>query len=244
MVIVLFIICQWYASLFFQSIFHHRYSAHSLFTMTPVVEKIFFWGCFLTQGSSYISANTYGIMHRLHHANTDTKEDPHSPKNSKNLFTMMWQTRNNYFNIHSGKTFVEPKFRKGLPEWKSFEKITHHLLVRIIWIAIYAAIYFFFASSWWLFLFLPFTILMGSFQGATVNWWAHRVGYVNFKMANTSKNILPLDLIFWGEAYHNNHHHNPSKPNNASKWFEFDMGYFAMRIMSKLRLIKMVNATI
>lgn len=36
--------------------------------------------CFIlvafTQGSSYISAYTYGLMHRLHHAHIDKAEDP------------------------------------------------------------------------------------------------------------------------------------------------------------------------
>ena len=88
-------------------------------------------------------------------------------------------------------------------------------------------------------MFLPLTIVMGSLQGASVNWWAHRFGYVNFKQQNTSKNILPVDVIFWGEAYHNNHHHHPGRPNNASRWFEVDIGFLVMKLMHKLRLIQL-----
>src|SRR5690606_5152225 len=96
MAVLLFLIIHWYASLFFQSVFHHRYSAHGLFTMSKGWERVFFVGCFITQGSSYISAYTYGIMHRLHHAFTDKPEDPHSPTNTPGLFGMMLDTRNNY----------------------------------------------------------------------------------------------------------------------------------------------------
>jgi len=85
---------------------------------------------------------------------------------------------------------------------------------------------------------LPFTIAIGSVQGAAVNWWAHKFGYENYKLDNTSKNILPVDVLFWGEAYHNNHHKNPSRPNNAVKWFEFDSAYFVMRVMHKLHIIR------
>ncbi|MCY7410008.1 MAG: acyl-CoA desaturase [Chitinophagales bacterium] len=242
MVIIIFVVAHWYTSLFFQSVFHHRYAAHGLFTMSKFLEKIFYWGCFITQGSSYISANTYGIMHRLHHAHTDTEEDPHSPSNTANVFTMMWQTRNNYFDIYKGKTLVEDKYRKDLPEWKWFEKYTHNFYARFLWIAAYITFYYFFATEWWMWLFLPLTIVMGSLQGASVNWWAHRFGYVNFKMKNTSKNIMPVDFIFWGEAYHNNHHQFPGRANNATRWFEFDMGYGAMRLMDKLKMIKMKPA--
>lgn len=241
MVIAVFLIVHWYTSLFFQSIFHHRYAAHGMFMMSKAWEKVFYLGCYLTQGSSYISANTYGIMHRLHHSHTDTEKDPHSPANNGDVFSLMWQTRNHYLDIFTGKTLVEDKYRKDLPSWKSFEKISHHMLSRFFWIGIYITIYIFFASAWWMFLFLPVTIAMGSLQGAAVNWWAHRFGYVNFKVQNTSKNILPVDLIFWGEAYHNNHHQHPGRANNGFRWFEIDMGYLAMKILHRFKIIKMVG---
>jgi len=94
------------------------------------------------------------------------------------------------------------------------------------------------ATAWWQWFLLPITIIMGSFQGMAVNWWAHKFGYENFEMGNTSKNILPFDLIFWGEAYHNNHHKHPSRANNAVKWFEWDMGFQSMRILHFLKIIK------
>ena len=243
MVIAIFLVLHWYTSLFFQSVFHHRYAAHGLFTMSKFLEKVFYWGCFITQGSTYISANTYGLMHRLHHANTDTVNDPHSPGNSSNIFTMMWQTRTNYYNLFTGKTLTDDKYKKDLPQWIWFESFAHNWATRIAWLIAYTVFYLLFATAWWMFLFLPFTMILGTLQGAFVNWWAHRFGYVNFKMKNTSKNILPCDFIFWGEAYHNNHHQHPTRLNNATRWFEFDMGFLAMKFMEKLKLIQLKTAT-
>jgi stearoyl-CoA desaturase (delta-9 desaturase) len=239
MIIIAFIIIHWYVSLFFQSIFHHRYAAHGFFTMSKFWERVFYIGCFISQGSSYISANAYGKMHRMHHAHTDTPEDPHSPKNSSNMLMMMWDTRNNYINVYSGKTEVHERFTKNLPDWPLFEKYAHTFYTRFAWIFLYILFYVEFATAWWQFLFLPFTILMGSFQGAAVNWWAHRFGYVNHKMNNTSKNILPIDFVFWGESFHNNHHANPLNPNNSSHWFEMDAGYQMMRFLNKIGIIKL-----
>ncbi|RQO31963.1 acyl-CoA desaturase [Taibaiella sp. KBW10] len=238
MAILAFFIIHWYTSLFFQSVFHHRYAAHNTFTMTKTWERLFYIGCFITQGSSYISAYTYGLMHRLHHAHTDKPEDPHSPHNEPNPFAMMWLTRNSYFNIYIGKKVVEEKYKKNLPDWKAFDKIAHSGFARLFWIGIYVFIYALLVTAWWQWILLPVTITMGSFQGVIVNWWAHKFGYENFAMANTSKNILPIDLVFWGEAYHNNHHKHPTKPNNASKWFEWDMGFQAMRLLHLCRIIK------
>ncbi len=240
MAILLLLIMQWYASLFFQSVFHHRYAAHGMFTMSRGWERTFFVGCFITQGSSYISAYTYGIMHRLHHAHTDKEQDPHSPGNTPNLFAMMWDTRNNYRDIHIGKTVVADKYKKGLPQWLSFDRFAHSGFTKLGWVGIYILLYCLLATQWWMFLFLPFSLAMGAFQGAVVNWWAHRFGYENYAMDNTSKNILPVDVLFWGEAYHNNHHRHPSTPNNAHRWFEFDMGFMAMRLLHRMRIIRMV----
>src|SRR5687768_6410454 len=110
MAILVLLVIHWYTSLFFQSVFHHRYSAYGIFTMSKAWERVFYVGCFIAQGSSYISAFAYGILHRLHHAHTDTHEDPHSPQNSHNLLMMMWDTRNNYINIYKGVTPVDEKY--------------------------------------------------------------------------------------------------------------------------------------
>lgn len=241
MIIFIFLIVHWYASLFFQSVFHHRYAAHNAFTMSKGWEKFFYIGCFITQGSSYISASAYGIMHRLHHAFTDTKDDPHSPSFTRNALHMMWVTRNNYFNIYIGKTVVDAKYKKNLPEWVAFEKIVHTFWMRFGFALLYLAFYITFATAWWQYLFLPLTISMAPLQGIAINWWAHVFGYENFKMNNTSKNIIPVDLIFWGEAYHNNHHRYPGRANAAIRWFEVDPGYWSMRFLEKLHIIKITQ---
>lgn len=238
MVIIIFFIFHWYASFFFQSFFHHRYAAHRHFTMSKNAEKFFYISCFVTHGSSYISPYIYGIMHRLHHIHTDTKEDPHSPSNHPGFFATMWQTRNSYYNIFIGKTIVENRLKKDLPHWKSFEKIAHNWMTRIGWIVIYISFYIAFATAWWMYLLLPLTITMSTFQGTIINWWAHKYGYVNYSMNNTSKNILPVDLIFCGDAYHNNHHKYPGRVKNSHRWFEIDPTYQVICLLQKVKVIE------
>jgi stearoyl-CoA desaturase (Delta-9 desaturase) len=239
MAILLFLVIHWYVSLFFQSFFHHRYAAHKMFTMSAFWEKVFYCCCFITQGSSYISPYAYGIMHRQHHAFADTANDPHSPYNSGNFFSMLWQTRNNYFGIFSGRVPVDEHFKKGVPNWQVFDKLVHNWPMRLICAIIYVLVYFFLATSWWMYLFLPVTIAMATLQGAVVNWWAHRFGYRNFEMQNDSKNIVPVDLFFWGEAYHNNHHSHPARANTSFRWFELDAGYLVIRLLHSLNIIQL-----
>lgn len=210
--------------------------------MTRGWEKFFYICCFITQGSSYISAYSYGIMHRLHHTHTDTEDDPHSPANHPNFWRTMLETRNSYSAIYTGKSMIDMKYAKDLPQWQAFDRFAHNWITRVAWILIYTSFYIVFATAWWQFLLLPFTIIIGTLQGAVVNWVAHKFGYRNFDTEDTSKNILPVDIVLWGESYHNNHHQFPGRPNNANKWFEFDSLYAVERLLDKMNIIRLKKA--
>lgn len=210
-----------------------------MFYMSVFWEKFFFIFTFFTQGSSYLSANAYGIMHRMHHAYADTEEDPHSPTYDKTLIAMMNRTKNNYMAIFDRTIKIDEQFTKGVPEWFAFEKIAHSIPVRLLWIAAYIAFYVHFATEWWMFLFLPIHILSGPIHGAIINWFAHKYGYTNFNVGNTSKNFLPLDVLMLGECYHNNHHKNSNNPNFGHKWFEIDLTYLIIRQLDRTGIIKL-----
>src|SRR5689334_16514520 len=122
MFILFFFIAVWYLSLFSQTFFHHRYASHGAFKMSKGWERFFFIFTYITQGSHYMSPRAYAIMHRMHHAYTDTEQDPHSPRFSPNVFAMMWRTKKFYTDIYKGKMVVEEKFLKNLPDWPAFDR--------------------------------------------------------------------------------------------------------------------------
>ena len=108
MVIIIFIIVLWYSGLFFQTFFLHRYAAHQTYTMSKFGEKMCFILTWITQGSNYLSAYGYGVMHRMHHAFADTEKDPHSPKYDPNPLAMMWRAKNCHRRkIHEKRSSVE-----------------------------------------------------------------------------------------------------------------------------------------
>ncbi len=239
MVIPIFFTIHWYASLFFQSLFNHRYSAHQMFTMTKFWEKMFFVGSWITNGSSYLSPKAYGILHRMHHAFADTEKDPHSPKYDPNPFAMMWKTKNIFTSIERGKLAVEEKFKKNIPTWDVFDKFAGSWGSRIVWGAGYVVLWFFFATAWWQWLLLPFTFVIGPVHGVVINWIAHVFGYRNYETADTSRNVIPVDVVMWGECLHNNHHKYSTSANFAKRWYEVDFGYFAVRALALMRIIKL-----
>ncbi len=236
--ILIFFICHWYLSLFTLSFLQHRYASHAVFSMNRGWERFFYLLAYVAQGSAYVSPRTFAILHRMHHAYTDTEKDPHSPHFHKNVFTLMWYTRAISTAIFRGKFIPEERFTKNLPDWRALDIFAHSTFSRVLWMAIYTAIYVFFAPSAWWFLLLPFHILNVPFHAVIINWFAHKVGAVHFTMKNKSRNLWPFDVIMLGEAYHNNHHKHPSAVNFGRRWYQVDPIYPILLILNRLRIIR------
>lgn len=238
MIILIFFVGLWYFSLFSQTFFQHRYAAHGAFKMNKFWERFFFLFAYVTQGSSYMSPRAYAIMHRMHHAYTDTEQDPHSPSFSSNVFSMMWRTKKIFSDIVKGTMPVEKRFKKNLPQWKGFEKWANSVWSKLLWVALYILFFIVFANSLWWYLLMPFIVLMGPFHGVLINWFAHKYGYKNFVLKNTSQNLISVDIFMLGESYHNNHHKHPSSINFGSRWHEIDPIYPVILLFKWLGIIQ------
>ena len=239
--VLLFLVLHWYLSLFAQSFFHHRYAAHRAFTMSRGWERFFFAYSFIMQGSSYMSPRIYAILHRMHHAYTDTELDPHSPSFDKNWVSMMWRTSITYVRIKKDKMKVEERFLKNIPAKNWLDSFGNTWYSRILWSGVYVWFYIAFAPSLWWYLLIPVHILMGPIHGMVINWFAHKYGHTNFETDNTSKNLFKVDVLMLGEGYHNNHHKYPSRGNFAVKKGEFDPVYPVIAVLHKLKVIRMTN---
>ena len=239
-IILIFFFGHWYTSLFFQSFFYHRYAAHQQFTMSKFWERFFFFLAYIFQGSSYLNIKGYAVMHRLHHSHTDTPEDPHSPSYQKSIWKMMVRTKDYYADInHDRKTGIDEHYYKNIPSWDLIDNFGDTYFSRISWGAFYAIFYILFATQWWMFLLLPIQFIMGPFHGAIINWFAHKIGYMNYRMKNTSTNIMNWDIFMWGEGLHNNHHRKPYSANFAQKWFELDPLFPIIKVFHWLHIIRL-----
>ncbi len=242
MVIIIFFIAQWYLSIFAQTFLQHRYASHRSFTMNRFWERFFYVFAWIAQGATYMSPRAYAVMHRMHHAYADTPKDPHSPSNHKNLFAMMENTRKTYTACYWDNIEVEKRFKKDVPDWPWFDTWADSRIVKVLWILFYVAFYVFFATTPWLYLLLPVTILMNPAHAVFVNWYGHKIGYRNFELKNTSTNLYPFDIFFLGESYHNDHHRNPSSINMGVKWYEIDITYYIILLFSKIGIVKLAGS--
>ena len=238
MIILTFFLAHWFLSLFCQTFFLHRYSSHKMFIMTPFWERFFYLFTFFTQGASFLNPRAYAILHRMHHAYSDTEKDPHSPHFFKDVWQMTMVTKDIYLNYAQHKVEPEKAFRGGYPEWKTLDKISDSWLVRIAFGLLYVLFYIVFATSPWMYLLLPIHFFMGPIHGAIVNWCGHKYGYSNYDNDDHSKNSLPLDFLMMGELFQNNHHKSPNSINFAKKWYELDPTYPIILLMDRIGIIK------
>lgn len=241
-VILTFFVAHWYLSLFFQTFFLHRYASHKAFTMNKTTEKVFYILTWIFQGPNYLSPYGYGVMHRMHHAYADTENDPHSPKYDDSIWKMMWKTKTIYSDIANKILVPESRFTDGVPQWEAFDKFARSWVSRLGWGAVYVAVYWQFATAWYLWLLLPLQFIMSPIHGAVINWFAHKYGYRNFEVGDTSRNFLPFDFLMMGESYHNNHHKNGARANfGGVRWHEIDPTYQVIKVLNKLNIIQIVK---
>ena len=235
--ILAFFFAHWLLCVFCQTFFLHRYGAHRMFTMSTGWERFFHLFTYVCQGSSYLNPRGYAILHRQHHAFSDTEKDPHSPTNFSNVLTMMLHTKHRYDAYAYRREEPEPRFDGGTPEWPLLDRLGQSWVARVGWGAVYTLFYLHFATAWWMFLLLPLHYVMGPIHGAIVNWCGHRYGYKNFDNGDESRNTLPVDFLTGGELFQNNHHKFGMSPNFAVRRFEIDPCYQVMRLLAALHVI-------
>ena len=234
MAILCFLVLHSLLSVFFQSFFLHRYSAHRMFSLTPFWEKFFYLMTYVTQGSSFLNPRAYAVLHREHHAHSDSPDDPHSPHQYPGFLSMMLGTKARYDEL-----VQSDEGAASAPSWKLIDDIGASRVSTVVWGIVYTLFYVAFADHWWMYAFLPVHFLMGPIHGAIVNWCGHLYGYRNFELGDKSRNTLVFDFITLGELFQNNHHKFPSRPNFAGRWFEWDPTYTVMVVMNFLGIIKM-----
>jgi stearoyl-CoA desaturase (delta-9 desaturase) len=236
---LLFFFLHWQLSVFFQSFFLHRYAAHRQFSMSKGWERVFHLLAWVVGGASYLSPRAYAIMHRMHHAYSDTPLDPHSPV-QESFVKMMWRTKSQYEGIKYGRIAVDPRFEGRYPEWKLLDHTLTSWPVSVAWGAVYALIYVAIAPHWWIVVLLvPIHCFLGPIHGGIVNWFGHKHGYRNYDSDDNSRNALPFDVLTMGELFQNNHHRWGQSPNFGVRWFEIDPAYQVMKVLAFLGIIDM-----
>ena len=70
-----------------------------------------------------------------------------------------------------------------------------------------------------------------------INSLAHVWGSQRYLTGDDSRNNFFLALITLGEGWHNNHHHYQSSTRQGFRWWEIDISYYILKVMSWFGLV-------
>jgi stearoyl-CoA desaturase (delta-9 desaturase) len=212
------------------TIYLHRCQAHRALELHPIVSHFFRFWLWLTTGQV---TKEWAAIHRKHHAKVETAEDPHSPQ-IYGINRVLWGGVLLYRKESYNEETLE-RYGHGTPD----DWIEHHLYTPHSFIGVFFLLAFDLAA----FGLVPGTLIW-LVQAAWIPFWAagvingvgHYFGYRSYDVADASTNIVPWGILIGGEELHNNHHAYASSAKLSSKWYEFDIGWLYIRILSVLGL--------
>jgi stearoyl-CoA desaturase (delta-9 desaturase) len=170
----------------------------------------------------------WAAHHRRHHKYTDEEGDLHSPR------------QNGFWWSHVGWV-ISTKY--DATDWDAIKDFARYPELR--WLNKYhvvpgvaLAVVCFLLMGWqglvWGFFVSTVILYHGTF---TINSLAHMWGSQRYQTKDDSRNNLWLALLTGGEGWHNNHHYYMSSVNQGFYWWEVDFSYYALRVLSWLRIV-------
>jgi len=219
--------------------FYHRYFSHKTFRTNRFWQFIF-----AVLGNSAVQRGPlwWASHHRHHHRFADTDEDPHSPN------------RHGFWWSHIGWLTSERHFPTRAPyvkDWARFPELVwlnrFDTLVPVLLAAglrAFGAVLKAYAPQLgtsgpqmliWGF-FISSTVLFHA--TVTINSLDHMIGSRRYDTPDTSRNNWVLALITLGEGWHNNHHHYAISARQGFFWWEIDVSFYLLKLMSWLGIVR------
>ncbi|MDR5833097.1 acyl-CoA desaturase [Caballeronia sp. LZ034LL] len=229
--ILLFTLVMTHITIVGVTVYLHRCQAHRALDLHPVASHFFRGWLWMTTG---MLTGQWAAIHRKHHAKCETEEDPHSPQ-TRGIWKVLLEGAELYRTEAKNEETMR-KFSHGTPnDWLERNLYTRYPILGIsVMMVIDVALFGIVGLSVWAvqMIWIPF------WAAGVVNGLAHFWGYRNFNSSDASTNIFPIGILIGGEELHNNHHTFATSAKLSSKWYEFDIGWMYIRIMSALRLAK------
>jgi stearoyl-CoA desaturase (Delta-9 desaturase) len=231
-------IAMYFIRMFAITGFYHRYFSHRSFKTTRVAQFIF---AMLGNSAVQRGALWWASHHRLHHQRSDEPADVHSPVQHGFIWSHIgWITSDANFATH---TRVVRDFAK-FPELVFLDRFDI-LVPTATGFAMYglgAMLARFFPELHtsgmqmlvWGFFISTIVLAHGTF---TINSLAHVFGRRRYETGDDSRNSFTLAMITMGEGWHNNHHHYPASTRQGFYWWEIDVTYYILKMMSWLGII-------
>lgn len=213
------------------TLFLHRGQAHRGIEFHPVMSHFMRFWLWFTTG---MVTRQWVAIHRKHHRYSDRQGDPHSP-HVFGIWRVLFGGAILYHEASKDRKMVDT-YGRGCPDdWMEQNIYSAHSRLGIgLCLLFNLAVFGWVGALIWLvqMAWIPF------WAAGVVNGLAHWWGYQNGETKDLSRNISPWGIIIGGEELHNNHHMAPESAKLSRRWFEFDIGWFYLKIMCTLRLAK------
>ncbi|PYV44533.1 MAG: acyl-CoA desaturase [Acidobacteria bacterium] len=203
----------------------HRYFSHRTYHTSRFFQLLLaLVGCSALQKGPLWWAS----HHRRHHQHSDQEEDVHSPE------------RMGFWWSHLGWILCRKYEKTDYSIIKDFAKYPElcwlnrvHVLPGMI-----LAVGCFLFASWqglvWGFFISTVLLYHGTF---VINSLCHMFGRRRYQTTDTSRNSLILAIVTLGEGWHNNHHYYATSANQGFFWWELDISYYTLRLLSLCHLV-------
>jgi len=206
--------------------FHRVLTHRSVHLWKPVEYVTSICGCLALQGSPI----EWVATHRAHHAHTDREGDPHDANRGFGWSHVLWMVLPN---AHLLDDTMKQRYAADLcsdPFYRFLDRYGAGFTI-VLAVALYAVG----GPSmvvWGIFVRLA---LLYQFTWL-VNSAAHTVGYRSFQTDDRSTNCWWVALLGWGEGWHNNHHAFPFSARLGLRWYELDVTWLTIKVLSAVRL--------
>jgi stearoyl-CoA desaturase (delta-9 desaturase) len=211
------------------TVFLHRHQAHRALELHSWVSHFFRFWVWLTTG---MITKEWVAVHRKHHAKCETAEDPHSPQ-IYGIKKVLWQGAELYEQAARQPEIVA-QYGVGTPnDWIEKHVYTPYPYAGIALMFLIDLLLF---GVWGITVWAVQMFWIPFFAAGVINGLGHWWGYRNYECADASTNLIPWGILIGGEELHNNHHTFASSAKLSSHWWEFDLGWFYIRLLQALGL--------
>ena len=204
---------------------YHRYFSHRSFRTSRAMQFVF---AFLAMTSAQKGILWWAAHHRAHHRNSDEEGDPHSVlRRGFFLAHMGWVMANE--NVATDERSISDLLKYPELRWLDRWWILPPTLFAVALLAI--------GGPWlltWGFFVSTVLLWHGSFS---INSLAHMFGSRRYATSDNSKNSFLLAVLTLGEGWHNNHHHYQRSTRQGFFFWEIDVTYYVLVVMSVFGLV-------
>lgn len=233
-VLVGFMVTQ--AAMFATTVYLHRGLTHRALVVHPALAFLCRLGLWVSTG---MRPREWAAVHRRHHAATDTPEDPHSPAQA-GFWRVQLTNAAMYRRVARDGVTVD-KYARDLPADRFDRFFFDHAGLGLgVGITLLCLLFMIPFGPWGIALgFVAAAVHMVGYLGLSgaVNAVGHTFG--RRPHANSATNTWLLALFTWGEGLHNNHHDRPTSARFSRRWFQLDLAWWGIRILTWVRLVRL-----